>query len=248
MIKVKRPKKLLSVGTNAKTIKSDKSSEYLTAILYMAPHKENTKGVNLCPKASTGCAAACLYTAGRGKFSNVQEARIAKADWFVEDRKGFLEQLHKEMLRHSFNARLAGKRPAIRLNGTSDILWGKLIDMSLFPEVMYYDYTKYDPTRRRDLLTDNYHVTYSRAEDTLDEEIERIVGMGYNVAVVFEGKELPKEYLGYPVYNGDLTDLRFLDPSKHIIGLSAKGDAKKDTSGFVVKIDVKTNVTVGDIL
>lgn len=139
-----RPKKLLAIGTNAKTIKGDKTSDYLTAILYMAPEKQNKKGVNLCPKASTGCIKACLFTAGRGKFTNVQQARISKADWFVEDRESFLEQLHKEILRHSMNARLLGKKPAIRLNGTSDILWERYVNMSLYPEVQFYDYTKWD--------------------------------------------------------------------------------------------------------
>ena len=62
-----------------------------------------------------------------------------------------------------------------------------------------------------------------------------------NVAVVFD--KLPEEYLGYPVIDGDTTDLRFLDDTGVIVGLLAKGDAKKDTSGFVVKVS-----PVGDIL
>jgi len=229
-----RPKKLLSIGTNAKTVKSDKASEYLTAILYMSPAKQNGKKVNLCPKASAGCEAACLYTAGRGAFSSVQKARVAKADWFVEDRASFLEQLHKEILRHSFNSRLVGKKPAIRLNGTSDIIWERYINMSLFPEVQFYDYTKWEPASERRTAEENYHLTYSRAEDTCDNDVKHQLQMRYNVAIVFSGT-LPEEYLGYPVFNGDKTDLRFLDPVGHIIGLSAKGDAKKDTSGFVVK-------------
>ena len=226
-------KKLLAVGTNAKTIKGDKSSEYLTAIMYMAPHKENTKGVNLCPKASTGCAAACLYTAGRGKFSNVQTARVAKADWFINDRKSFLEQLHKEILRHSMNARLVGKKPAIRLNGTSDILWERYIDMSLYPEVQFYDYTKWRPWSRNPLS--NYDLTYSRAEDTSDKEVKRICLLDQNVAVVFDSSmALPTSFLGFRVIDGDKTDLRFLDVKGVVVGLTAKGDAKKDDSGFVI--------------
>jgi len=52
-----------------------------------------------------------------------------------------------------------------------------------------------------------------------------------NVAVVFD--RLPEEYMGKPVFNADDTDLRFLDPKGVILGLKAKGRAKKDTSGFV---------------
>lgn len=224
--------KLLAVGTNIKTAKSDKAGEYLTAIMYLAPHKVNTKGVNLCPKASAGCSAACLYTAGRGRFSSVQEARIRKADWFVADRAGFIKQLHKELKAFIIKCDKEGKKPAVRLNGTSDIQWERYLDMSLYPEVQFYDYTKWSPTDRKKRKS-NYYLIYSRAEDTSDDEVKYKLLHG-NVAVVFSGKTLPKEYLGYPVYNGDLTDLRFLDPDYHIIGLSAKGDAKGDTSGFVI--------------
>ena len=234
-----RPKKLLAVGTNAKTIKGDKASEYLTAIMYLSPHKQNSKGVNLCPKASDGCASACLYTSGRGKFSNVQTARQAKSEWFIEDRPSFLIQLHKEILRHSFNARLAGKKPAIRLNGTSDILWERYVDTSLYPEIQFYDYTKWTPEERYiAMLSDNYHLTFSRAEDTKDREVKTMMLKG-NVAVVFNSSmALPTSFLGFPVFNGDKTDLRFLDPKGHVIGLVAKGDAKKDTSGFVIHQEV----------
>ena len=59
-----------------------------------------------------------------------------------------------------------------------------------------------------------------------------------NVAVVFRDK-IPKSYKGYEVIDGDDSDLRFLDKFKSwetggIVGLKAKGPAKKDKSGFVV--------------
>ena len=43
-----------------------------------------------------------------------------------------------------------------------------------------------------------------------------------------------KKYKGFKVINGDETDLRFLDPKNCIVGLIAKGKAKKDYSGFVL--------------
>jgi hypothetical protein len=58
--------------------------------------------------------------------------------------------------------------------------------------------------------------------------------MGGNVAVVFD--KLPSTWKGYPVINGDESDLRFLDPKNVIVGLKAKGKGKKDASGFVIKI------------
>ena len=65
MINYKAPKNLLSKGnTNAKTAKNN----FDTYILYLAPHKQNSLKINICPKASKGCAASCLFSAGRGKF------------------------------------------------------------------------------------------------------------------------------------------------------------------------------------
>ena len=57
---------------------------------------------------------------------------------------------------------------------------------------------------------------------------------GYNVAIVFN--ELPATYNGYKVIDGTDTDLRFLDEKGVIVGLVAKGKAKKDLSGFTVDV------------
>ena len=43
--------------------------------------------------------------------------------------------------------------------------------------------------------------------------------------------------MGYAVYNGDETDVRFKDPKGVVVGLIAKGDAKKDETGFVVNVN-----------
>ena len=58
--------RLLSVSSDAKTIKGQKKG-YLTGILYLAPADESVSsgGFNTCPKASAGCKAGCLFTAGR---------------------------------------------------------------------------------------------------------------------------------------------------------------------------------------
>ena len=47
-------------------------------------------------------------------------------------------------------------------------------------------------------------------------------------------KELPNEFLNLKVIDGDKDDLRFLDPASVIVGLKAKGKARKDNSGFVI--------------
>jgi hypothetical protein len=40
--------------------------------------------------------------------------------------------------------------------------------------------------------------------------------------------------MGHRVVNGDLHDLRLLDPKNVVVGLKAKGMAKTDYSGFVM--------------
>jgi hypothetical protein len=99
----------------------------------------------------------------------------------------------------------------------------------LFPEVQFYDYTKVR-NRKVSHLT-NYHLTFSKADGN-DMDVRLIASTGMNVAVVF--KEVPDTYIGRTVIDGDETDLRFLDPKGVVVGLKAKGKAKKDTTGFVV--------------
>ena len=216
---------------NTKTMKGEEYG-YLTFIQHLAPSW--LSGFNTCAMASEGCAFACLNTAGMGKFSNVQAARIAKTRWFFEDREAFMAQLVKEVAAAVRKAEKLGMTPAIRLNGTSDCRFetvevaGKSNIMEVFPDVQFYDYTKL-PNRRD--IPKNYHLTFSRSESNdflLNSAFER----GMNVAVVFD--KLPKTFLGRKVIDGTLTDLRFLDPKGVVVGLEAKGKAKTDRSGFVV--------------
>ena len=87
MYNYKEPKALLSSGkTNAKMKKNEIDFSY---ILYMSPYTQNSKGINVCPKASAGCAEACLYSAGMGRFSNVKKARINKTEFWIKDKKAF---------------------------------------------------------------------------------------------------------------------------------------------------------------
>lgn len=222
--------KLLSEA-NPKIVKGEKYG-YLTKILHLAPHKSS--GFNVCKNASKGCSEACLFYQGRGQMTSVQKARLRKTEMFFENKSEFMDTLHKEIKQTMKQAERKNMTPAIRLNGTSDIPWERVKYgnhknvFEAFPDLQFYDYTK--RTDRKDLPS-NYHVTFSLSEDN-DEAAKEALKNGMNVAVVFRD-ELPKTFWGYPVYDGDDTDLRFLDPQGHVIGLKAKGSAKKDTSGFV---------------
>jgi len=79
----------------------------------------------------------------------------------------------------------------------------------------------------------NYHLTFSRKESRANHvQAERLLSMGVNVATVYMNSSKAVEKLN--AVDGDLHDLRFLDPKGRIVALKAKGDAKKDKSGFVI--------------
>jgi len=236
--------KLLGVGTNAKTIKGD-GSEYLTAILYMTPYKIMVDGklFNSCSMAAiAACIDACLYTAGRGKFSNVQTARQRKAQLFYKDRQGFMEQLVTDVSKFQIYCEKRDIQPCVRLNGTTDIRWELIkIDgqniFEIFPNVQFYDYTKIANRKCKDIP--NYHLTwsYSNANPEYAKLLDKVIEGGMNVAVVFRSEYKKSLWCTYPVVDGDKDDLRFLDPKgRHIVALYAKGAAKKDTSGFVQEV------------
>ena len=227
---------LLGVGTNAKTVKGD-GDEYLTAILYMAPAKQ-VDGINVCPMAEmAGCAKACLYTAGRGRFNNVQQARMRKTMLWRDDRAEFLRLLRDDLERFERYCIKRNITPCVRLNGTSDIQWEKHGFMSDFPGVQFYDYTKIVKRAYSD-LPPNYHLTlsYSEANDEYAERVAMAVAdTGRNMAVVFRDRDaIPATFRNFTVIDGDKDDLRFLDRQGCVVALYAKGAAKNDTTGFVV--------------
>jgi len=231
-----RPKHLLSKGTtNAKTAKNSLESY----ILYMAPHATNDSGVNLCPSSSAGCRAACLYSSGRGRFTNVQQSRINKSNYYVEDRFLFLEQLHGELQKLQERAAKLGTKIAIRLNGTTDLPLYKMLkaDKRGWDNLVFYDYTKIAAKAVKYARSEHYIVTFSRSEDPRNQhDCINVLEAGGNVAMVFSTDKFPDKYMEYPVVDGDQSDIMMLYNRGVILGLKAKGDAKKDKSGFVIQL------------
>lgn len=229
--------KLLNSG-NAKTSKGEKRG-FITYGLHLAP--SNLSGFNVCKDASSGCAAACLNTAGRGAMSSVQKARIAKTHLFFSNKDLFLSMLWQEVEASIKSAGRKGMTPCFRLNLTSDLPWekikmnGKTI-MESFPGVQFYDYTK-SPERMvkyvNGEMPKNYHLTFSRSE-TNGALCLGILRSGGNVAMVFQDS-LPAMYYDCEVIDGDSDDLRFLDAAGVIVGLKAKGKGKIDATGFVLQ-------------
>jgi len=241
------------LGNNPKIEKGEKAG-YATAIMHLAP--SYASGVNVCAMASIGCGMACLNEAGHGKKHMMHNgkhavhiARVLRTCIFEYHRHDFLRQLDKEIKAHKKRAEKNGFIPAVRLNGTSDIVFEKK-SPQLFadnPGMIFYDYTKI-PGRNVSAM-DNYSLTFSLNESNLlHAKVE--LGRGVNVAAVFRVKPGNKNRPGdplpetarfgtthYPVIDGDISDLRFTDPAGVIVGLRAKGDAIADNSGFVLEVE-----------
>jgi len=232
--------KLLSTA-NPKIQKGTKEG-YLSFILHLAP--ADLSGYEVCPKRTKGCTSACLNTAGRGGMfrkgettNMIQKARIRKTKYFFEARQDFMLDLYTDIKKAIRYAERKGLTPVFRLNGTSDLSWEKY-DMlpgqnvfELFPNVQFYDYTKVPKRKVKGIQ--NYHLTFSQADGN-ERDVIWALGEDINVTVVFD--KIPTEYKGKPVFNADDTDLRFKDPRGVVLGLKAKGKAKKDYSGFVIRL------------
>jgi hypothetical protein len=221
--------KLLSTA-NPKIQKGTKMG-YLSYILHLAP--STLSGKNTCPKATPGCIAACLNTAGRGgmfkkgETTNViQKARIRKTVQYFEQREQFLLDLEADIRKAIKFAAKQGLTPVFRLNGTSDLSVEKWGIIEKFPTVQFYDYTKV--LGRKVAHLPNYHLTFSKADGN-DADVAEALLQGMSVVAVYD--EIPA---GVP--SADETDLRFLDPKGTMLGLKAKGRAKKDYSGFVIRL------------
>jgi len=238
---------LLTDGdSNAKTAKGGEG--LMPMIMHLSPHTIADRG-NVCPWASKGCAAACLNTSGRSQTrlalehdllvtTPIHAARIKRTQLFFDNRQKFMGLLFRELELLTKRATKSGDLPVVRLNGTSDIPWegiryeGKTV-FEAFPGITFYDYTKGLERALRPMPV-NYHLTFSRSEETGPLDIMRALEAGINVAVVFEAGDLPTEWAGFEVIDGLEHDFRFKDPKGVIVGLTAKARAKKDETGFVI--------------
>jgi hypothetical protein len=245
------PKSLLTTS-NPKTLKGLKQG-YATAIMHLAP--STLSGRNVCSHATAGCIAACLNTAGHGGIgldanglNSVQVARIQRTRLFTRDRETFMSRLRDEITAHVRKCERYGLKPAVRLNGTSDLPWenircGQHANVfARFPDVTFYDYTKVPARlRRRAAAIPNYSLTFSLAESN-EQHARDAIAAGMNVAAVFavrKGKPLPASYWDVPVIDGDVSDLRFMDARGVIVGLRAKGRGINDRSGFVRAVSTR---------
>ena len=240
-------------GKNFKCMKGE-GQGVLTAVMHLSPAIES--GFNTCPFA-TSCADVCIKTTGQLVTGMARTARVSKTLFYHLFREDFMEQLRMELHQHMYLAKIKGMKPAVRLNGTSDILWERSGVIDEFQDIYWYDYTKV-PLEKRSPPS-NYNLTFSLSEDP--ESMGRAVRYleaGHNAAVVVQtaagmtrttAKEASRQIVeagvwnGFPVVSGDEDDIRFWDPPGHWVILHAKGPATKDTTGFVQRVSLSDLLT-----
>ena len=239
--------KLLSINADAKTIKGNKKG-FMTAIQYLSPY--DSSGVNLCANAKNAkCHVACLVSSGRMVMA--VDARLRRTKLYLTNQAEYFNQLTTEIKAFIKKASKKGLTPLVRLNGTSDIRFENIgfysegvyyrNIMERFEDVQFYDYTKI-PNREKSIngvqsFPTNYDLTFSYSGAKGFEKFnDRALKEGKRVAVVFDKVEnIPLTFHGRKVVSGDDTDVRHLDPKNVIVSLYAKGKAKKDASGFVIR-------------
>ena len=223
-----------NVATSAKIKKSLKNGT-MTYCVYLAPYNMagtiNGKQINVCPNGEH-CHAVCLNNSGRNKAdilihgaekSIINNARIKKTRFFYQDRETFMQVLIHEIRKAQRKAKRLNYDFSVRLNGTSDISpdafkYNGLSILDIFPEVMFYDYSKRPRAMKENFAHDNYDVTFSFDGYNFD-RCEEYLKMGGNVAVVFFGDTLPKTFKGYKVIDGNVDDTRYMDEKGVIVGL-----------------------------
>jgi hypothetical protein len=243
------PKSPKLLGTSHK-VELGEALGVLTPVLYLSPAASS--GRDLCPWAGA-CARICLGgtpdedgVGGSGRFyvnrDHCANAKLWKTALLYGDRDLFLEILDYEIESLERKARKLGMVPAVRLDGTSDLGLARSV-APRHPGVTFYDYSK-SVRRALDNAAGkhpaNWHVTFSRSESN-DSDARRVLAAGGNVAVVFavepcaafnghKAEALPATWHGFPVLDGDESDVRFVDPPGSVVGLRFKGSpsSRKD--------------------
>ena len=188
---------------------------------------------NVCPCATPQCREHCvLVTAGKGNIPSVAKARILRTEFLYQYPEVAFSLIRGELMRAS----ATGVTTLVRLNVASDLPWEAILpDLFTIPNLRFYDYTKLG--MRTGSM--NYRLVYSLSEARHSEsEALRWLGGGRNVAVVFDtkrGQSLPRTWRGYTVIDGDEHDDRTADPEGVVVGLRAKGSARKLEPGKFVQ-------------
>lgn len=231
-----------TINQSSKLLKNFKVFNVLTYSLYLSP--SHTSGYDVCPESTPECRKGCLNTSGLAKVemfagrTNIKDARIIKTRLLFEDQEFFMNLLVAEIKSAMSKANKIDALFSIRLNCTSDVDWSNTLlkgqnIFEIFPNVIFYDYTKI--FRKFVKIPENYHLTYSYTGYNWSNCL-KVLEMGYNIAMVFnlnKKDKLPMSYKGIEIISGDLSDYRVNDIKGVIIALVWKKIANKEHNEIV---------------
>ena len=188
----------------------------------------------ICPGSkAAGCMDGCFKCAGLAAvYESINLARQARTDYWHANQTGFLDQLRRELGNFQKLCDKQNVQGVVRLNVLSDISWEKHGIPQHFPDLFFYDYTKL--AKRLGKTPSNYKLIFSYSDrPQYQKQVAAALPTGVPIAVVFKNG-MPSEYLDRPVVDGDQSDILNVLAGRVVIGLKAKGPAKKDNGGFVV--------------
>lgn len=223
-------------GGNTKLKKNNQDKALRVAGLSLLPNKQGCPFMDIA-----GCGESCLRFSGRGNFKNVEDSRQSKLDYLNSDRAGFIADLVAELKTFSKYCTKRNLKGYARLNVLSDYPWHTAAYGAIpqqFPELTFYDYTKV--ASRLGKTPDNYRLMFSYSPaKAYQKSVELALKTRQPMSVVFNG-DMPSEFLGRKVYDGDKSDIDNLTRKGAIVGLKyklAKGQAIDPLdSKFIVTI------------
>lgn len=217
----------------------------------------DTKMNGVCVGSSAACRTSCLLNSGQNQLTaNNNAAKASRLASLLFEPYAFARMWVDSTRKFIASCEKAGLVPYIRPNVLSDLPWEAIWPgyWELFSNLRVYDYTKLvgraPPFGKHADAIAKYDLTFSFSGDNLD-YLEQELDRGTRVAVVFlrglkSGSEKlgnlkPAEslddirFLGRPVIDGDLHDLRPVDPPGTVVGLRFKSlGGKKDGQGNAV--------------
>ena len=227
-------KLLNTTASNTKIKKTqNKPNNYFQKPIRMASLSMMPDHIICAGSKAANCMDLCLKDAGLAAvYDSVNIARQAKTDYWHADQAGFLDQLTRELTNFKKLCEKKNVQGVVRLNTISDIPWEEHDIPQKFPDLFFYDYTK--QAKRLGNTPDNYRLMFSYSDrPQYRKQVAAALPSGVPIAVVFKNS-IPSEYLGRPVIDGDLSDLDNVMAGPVVVGLTAKGPALHDDSGFVV--------------
>jgi hypothetical protein len=211
--------------------------QYLARVASETPRLP--RGFTLCAGSNQLCRDSCLVYAGQNAAAlyNTQR-KVQQTLALLNEPEAFMRILASAIAQHECTAPTEGYAPYMRLNVLSDIPWEIVAPwlFERFGHLQFYDYTKV-PGRQ---VPRNYDLTFSFSGTNL-RQTQSEIKAGSKIAVVFLANRkrggrweawkrargaikipLPNTFWGLPVVDGDVSDVRPLDPSPSVVGLRWK--------------------------